>query len=73
MFKKSQTVDSILSTFNVMVSDLNALIVAKDKERDEIEIKLKELKDEHAAVSAEATRAEIVLNKIKNFIGGENA
>lgn len=69
MFMKTKTVDSILSSFNTMAADLKALIEAKDKERDDIEIKLKELKDEHSAISTEQTRAQIGLDKINNFLG----
>lgn len=70
MFKKTQTVDSILSSFNTMAADLKALIESKEKERDDIQIKIKELADEHVAISTEHTRAQIALDKINNFLGG---
>ena len=69
MFKKIQTVDSILSSFNTMAADLKALLDNKGAALDEIAIKQKELNDEKGEVTQEMVKAQAALDKINNFLG----
>lgn len=69
MFKKTQTVDSIMSSFVQAKTDLLELLKVQAKQLDDIAIKQKELNDEKEAIKTEIGRAGAVLGNLKNILG----
>lgn len=69
MFKKTQTVDSIMSSFVQAKTDLLELLKVQAKQLDDIAIKQKELNDEKEAIKIEIGRAGMVLGNLKNILG----
>ena len=69
MFKKKQTVDSIMDSFVQTKADLLGLLSSQAKQLDDIAIKQKELNDEKTEVTQEMVKAQAALGKINNFLG----
>lgn len=68
---KSKSVDAVLTTFNKAMEGLLEIVNTNHKRLDDIAIKQKELQDEKVEIVSENIRAENVLKKIKEMVGGD--
>ena len=70
LFKKSKTVDSILSSFNAVAADLDTFITEKCQEMTHHHEVINEHKDAIEAKVTDVKRANAVLTQINKLIQG---